>query len=197
MTSHEISIHPEKQLWKCLDMMDKLEQHSLTIQFLWSFDHNNGKFYWNEHAYFSFSTLKTKILFYYSQRQSSSSTSKRKDEADKFISDLYLVSKSLSNRPKFQLILISIAYLGYWATKYVIPLFQEQKEVKGYFHDHEIKSIEAKNERKFLVSKFLWRLLVHFEMDGIFEAMKELIPKAVEMELFVLSDSSRDIDSVK
>ena len=174
-------------LIKCLNIVDIMEHHSVTIQFLWSFDYRSGKFILNEHAHFGFNTLKTKIFFHYNQHKRPIS------ESEKFISDLYSISKSLSSRPKFQIILISVAYLGFWAIQYVIPIFKEQCEIKGYFSEEQVEGITEKNRKKHVLMDFFWKLMVHFEVADIFKTLIDIVPKAVEMELFILTNSCKNM----
>ena len=47
--------------------IQKIDRHSMVLQFLWTFDPILGRFYLNENYYFNFETLKTKIIFYYGQ----------------------------------------------------------------------------------------------------------------------------------
>ena len=170
-------------------MMEQYEQQSMTLQFLWSFDHRTGKFFLNEHAFFSFSTIKTKIIFYFTQKHG-----KTLDQAEKFINDLYFVSKSLSMRPKFQLILISLSYMAYSAlTNVVLPVFKEQCEIPNYFTNVQKNLLEEKNSRKFILLQLMKILLVHFDLHVTFDVLKDLVPRAVEMELFILSDSSKGL----
>ena len=194
---------------KILGDVETIERHCLTLRFLWSFDHKSGRYLLNEHTYFSFEILKTKILFYYSQNFLPG--------AEKFISDLFSVSKSLSLRPKFQLILICIIYMSNAATLYLSPIFRNHcsSSVQNYSQNGQqvyinniqnnyyqttgsalsayqadlIYGIKKQIENHFILVQCLRHLVVHFDMENIFDTLLRVIPKCVEMELFILSDS--------
>ena len=196
----------KETLKKCMHNVDSIDNITLTIQFLWTFDHVKGRFYLNEYAYFSFETLKTKIYFYFSHNSAADATSasqgikKPLQEAEKFILKLYNISKLLSTRPKFQLILLTILYSidasmqGQPLTSYLrSPGLQGQLGQLGqaYYFTKEQYQVLSEYEEKRMVNlalvRDLKRFAVHFDLKDIYDGLCEIIPKAIEMDLFVLS----------
>ena len=209
-TSKNLSLHYDNLL-KSAELLTIMEEHSVTLQFLWSFDHKTGKFYLNEHSHFDFNTIKTKILFYYSQNnaknaatnehneqneQSRSQQDKDRIEAEiqKFILDLYTVSKSLSMRPKFQLVLISLAYMVYASLKYMKPLYVSQTSIDGYFTPEQNYRTSERICKAYYLASVLKKFLVYFDLNNVMDILEYLIPKAVKMDLFVLSDSTKNMN---
>ena len=170
---------------QCTNMLNIIEGFSMTLQFLWNFDHQSNKFYLSEQAHFSFETLKTKILFFYSRNNLPQL------EAEIFVRNLYNVAKTLSMRPKFQLILISLYYIDLVMLDITIPLFREQTNLINYFTRNEIDLLNFNIEKNNTMMVLLEKLLVHFDLYKAFQILKDVIPRAVEMELFMLSKVSK------
>ena len=195
-----------ENLIKTMNIMEDYENHSLTLKFLWSFDYRSGNFFLNENAYFNLKTIESRVLTYYNRKFQTGSKPESGSETkivknaenlsrmkNEFISNLYCISKSLSTKPKFQLILISLAYMTFGATKYIIPFFDYQnKTFENYFSPEQVKVISQANDLKVSLLEFLKRLLVHFNLFDMYHVLTDIIPKAVEMELFILSEPTRE-----
>ena len=174
-----------KNVLNSLQIINVVGNTTLQLQFLWNFDHQTGRFYLNEHAHFSFETLKTKIKFYHNSK------GLEQREAENFILQLYTVAKTLSMRPKFQLILISLAFAGHTMLCCTRPIFHEQCQVSGYYTKSEIESLNIKLHIYNRCLNLYTELLNTFELTEIFSILKDLIPKAIQMELFLLSNVSK------
>jgi len=158
------------------------QQHLVTFKFLFCFDHRCGKFYLNEYSHFNLATLKTKILFYFNERGNV-------EEYDNFVNNLYSVSKQLSARPKFQLALVCLCYMITMQTDIMVPVLTKQFDQRDEITNLENRVGNLRNLKSNLV-----KLLVQFDLFDIFSGLLEIIPKAVEMQLFLMSDSYVNIE---
>lgn len=186
-------------LLKFMKLINIFEDHLVNLQFLWNFDPDNKRFYLDEFTYFNFETLKTKILFHFSAKGLS------QDAADGFITNLNKVSEILSKLPKFQLILISVIYGIDLTMKLYMPMFEEQVRAQNQFSNHQTFETRLSSTYKYfteteikkglnsiknshLCLEMLKKLLSHFQLLNIFNILIQVIPLAVEMELFRLSN---------
>ena len=53
--------------------------------------------------------------------------------------------------------------------------------------------LEARNEFTVMLTELLKELIVHFDLQSIFDKLQNVVPTAVEMNLFILSETSKSI----
>ena len=170
----------QKNLYDTTNFIEKIDKAMVTLQFLWSFDHITGKFYLNHQAHFSFETLKTKIFLKLEE-----------SAAAKFISDLYITAKTLSARPKFQLLLMVMLHADEIMNHRLKFLYDRQRAEENYFTLKDRNFLETQFQTNSLIMDAFRNLVPHFDLTDTMLTLKYLIPQAVEMELFMLSEVSK------
>lgn len=178
----------QKIFKQCIANVENIDKTALTLQLLWTFDYNTKRFYLSESTYFSFQTFKTKVYLYYT------SHGWKVEHAESFIFKIYSVSKLLSMRPKFQLILITISFLMNSSTvsKYDHPFItylRTQVKVPVNFTKEQLQLLSEYEEKMTInltLRNNLQMFLVHFDLKNIYDTLCEVVPQMIEMEIFVL-----------
>ena len=194
---------PNEYFKMMMEYYKKLKLQLITLQFLWSYDHRYERFYLNENVYFSLNTLKRKIEFYFAKKldathiTSSSSTFDTKEtlqalkESKKFIQNLQFISKNLSSKPKFLLIIITLTYILKHHTEFYRELCSNLTFDK-FMKTPPLVYLREYSEKAEVTLISLYQILTYFEMYDIYKIMHNFVDDAGNMELFLLSSSNAE-----